>query len=115
MFSGRAQIGCETGVGTKVEGEHAATESVKDARGHLADSASPQDASRLAIQVEAHQAVEREVPLAYTCVGPVDLPIQREHEPHRVLGDGERRILRHTHDGHAKPRGRGKVNVVIAR
>ena len=75
-----------------VVGEQAAPEPVHDPGDPHADLAGPHDADGPAVQVEAQQAVEREVPLAHPVVGAVELPVQCQHQPHGVLGDRVRRI-----------------------
>ena len=52
----------------------------------------------LPCEVEAEQAVEREVAVADPVVGAGDVPVEGEHERKRVLGDGVRRVRRHPDD-----------------
>ncbi len=85
-----------------VGGQQAAAEAGEDLGRGGADDAGADDAHRAAVQVEAEQAVEREVAVAHAVVGPVDLAVQREDERDCVLGDGVRRVRRHADDPQAE-------------
>lgn len=75
----------------------------------------PHDANGLAVHVEAHQPVEREVAVARAPVGAVYLTVERQHQRHGVFRHGVRRIGRNPHHGNPVT-GRGvQVDVVEAR
>ena len=74
-------------VGERIDGEHPASQ-VPEQPGHdRTDPAGADDAGRLAGEVEADEAVEREVAVTDAVVGTVDAPVQREDERQGVLGD----------------------------
>jgi hypothetical protein len=76
------------------------------------DFAGTDDAYRLAIQVEAEQAVQREIVFARAVVGAMDLTVERQDHADRELGYGVWRIGRDP--GHLQPEpGRGgEVDIV---
>ena len=65
------------------------------------DLAGTDDARRLAVHVEPHQAVQREIPVARAPVGTVDFAVERQHQRHGMFRDGMGRIGRNAHDGDA--------------
>jgi hypothetical protein len=102
------------GVRVRIGREQPAAEAVHDAGEYRPDLARADDADRATAQVEAEQAVEREVALAHPVEGPVRAAVQRQDQRDGVLGDGVRRIRRHAGDGDAQPFGRRQVDMVEA-
>ena len=98
----------------RVAGQHAHAEAVQDADHRRADDAGADHPHGAAVQVEAEQAVEREVAVAHALVGAVDLAVEGQDEGHGMLGDGVRRVGRHAHHPQAERRRRGQVDVVEA-
>jgi hypothetical protein len=74
----------------RVEGHHLAAEMPQQPCNDRSDLPRADHRRRLARHVETHQSLEREVPLAHTVVGPMDLAIQRQHERQGVFGHGVR-------------------------
>jgi hypothetical protein len=95
-------------------GEHPAAEAEHDPGEHRADLAGADDPDGPAVQVEAEQAVQREVALADPVVGPVDLAVEREDQADGVLGDGVGRVAGDADDAQAEAARGGEVDVVEA-
>ena len=86
----------------RVESQHAHTEPFEDLRGDAPDLSGADDADGFAVEIESHQAVEREVELAHPVEGAVSFPIEREDERNGVLGHGVGRVARDPRDGDAQ-------------
>src|SRR5690606_37042498 len=76
-----------------------AAEAVHDPGEHRADLARADHSDSLPVEVEAEQPVQREVALAHPGVRAVELPVEGEEQPHRVLRDRVRRVCRDANDG----------------
>jgi hypothetical protein len=99
-------------VDDRVERHHLAAQ-VPQQPGHdRADLAGADHRCRLARHVEADQPLEREVAVAHTVVGSMDLAVQRQHEGQRVLGHGVRRVRRHPDHRDPESLRRREVDVV---
>ena len=101
-------------VGEGIVGQHAHAEALADAGEEAADLAGPDDAGRLAVEVEAGEAGEREVVVARAGRGTVDVPDQREQERGGVLGNGVGGIGGDAHDRQAGIPRRLEIDVVVA-
>ncbi len=69
-------------------------------------------ADREALEVEAEQPAEGEIPLAHAVVGTVDAPVQRQDHGDPVLGHRIGRIGRHARHRDAKAPGGGEIHIV---
>ena len=65
-------------------------------------------------ELAAKEAVEGEVPLAHPVEGAVELALERQDQPHGVLGDRGRGVGGHPRDRDTEPGGRRDVDVVEA-
>ena len=91
----------------RIIGEHLHAESAQDLGNDAPDLAGAHDAGGLAVQVEADQAIEREVELAHTVEGAVDLAVESQQQRDGMLGHRVRRIDRDTRDGKVQRLGGG--------
>lgn len=98
---------------THVVGEDAAAEVPQEARDDHADAAGAHDARRLAREVKADEAREREVAVAHAVVRAVDLAVEAEDQRERVLRDGVGGVRRDAHHRDAEPRRCIDVHVVV--
>ena len=102
-------------VGERVVGQHDRSRSRRGCAAAVAPMMPGADhPDRAAAQVEAEQAVEREVAVAHALVGAVDLAVESQDQGDGVLGDGVRRVGRDAHDAQAERRRRGEIDVVEA-
>src|SRR5690606_9251627 len=103
------------GIRDDVMNEDLGIESAEDADNAFADLPRADDADRSPGYIEAEETFEGEIAVANTRVSAMELPVQREHHPDSVLGDGVGRIGRHA--GHLEPQLLGgiQIDVVIAR
>lgn len=85
----------------------------EQARDDGADAARADDARRLAREVKADEAGEREVAVAHAVVRAVDIAVEREDERERVLRNGVGGVRGHAHDREAEARRRLDVDVVV--
>jgi hypothetical protein len=88
-------------------------EAAKNLRGDLSDLARADNADGFAVDIKAHQPVERKVVFAHAIVSAMNLPIQGEQQTDRMFGHGMRGIRRHTRHGETKGFGRSKVHIVV--
>src|SRR5690606_24026234 len=98
-----ASIRCRFRVRSHVERNDAATKPAEDTGGGTPDPAGPHDTDRLAVEIEANEAIEGEVPLADASVSAVDLAIERQNEGHRMLGDRMWGVFGHSDHGKPDP------------
>ena len=98
----------------RIEREHAHAEAAQDLRGDAADFSRAENAGGLAVQVEADEAVEREVQVMHAVVGARDFAIEREEQRDGVLGDGVGRVGRDARDREAEFLRGGEVDAVEA-
>ncbi len=70
-----------------VVANHLATESQHDSRKNAPDLAGPDHSGCLAVQIEAHQTIEREVGITGPVVGPVNLTVNGEKEGNGMFCD----------------------------
>ncbi|MNO97301.1 hypothetical protein D3C76_890040 [compost metagenome] len=109
-----AADGLDFAVRVGIVGQHTAAEAGHDAGEHHADLAGADHADALAVQVEAGQAVQREVAFAGAVVGAVQVAAERQDQADGVFGDGVGRVGRHPHHGQPERPGGGQVDVVVA-
>ena len=64
----------------------------------LTDLTGPDDADGLSMKVKAGQSIQCKVAFSRPVISLVELPVQTKQHSHRMLGNGIRRIRRHTHD-----------------
>ena len=102
-------------VGEKIVGHDLHAESLENADQLAGDLARADDARGLAVHVEAHQPVKREVAVARAPVGAVYLAVERQHQRHGVFRHGVRRIGRNPHHGNPVTGGGVQIDVVEAR
>ena len=88
-------------IGEDVVSQHLHAEPLEYPDQLTGDLAGADDARRLAVHVEPHQAVQREIPVARAPVGTVDFAVERQHQRHGMFRDGMGRIGRNAHDGDA--------------
>ena len=102
-------------IGKQIVGHDLHAEPLENADQLAGDPARADDPRGLAVHVETHQPVEREVAVARAPVGAVYLAVERQHQRHGVFRHGVRRIGRNPHHGNPVT-GRGvQVDVVEAR
>ncbi len=102
-------------VGIEVVGQYVHAEAAEDADELLGYLARADDARRLAVHVEAQQAVQGEVAVARAPRGAVDFAVEREHQRHGVLRHGVGRVGGHANHRDAALGGGLQVDVVVAR
>ncbi len=107
-----AVLGGPVAIRKRIVGQHLHAEAAQDLGDDAADLAGADDAGGLAVQVEADQAVEREVQFADAVEGAVNLAIERQQQRDGVLGHGVGRIDRHARDGELQLLGGGEIHVV---
>ena len=95
-----------------VHRQHLAIEPAHQLRDHRADLARADEPDRAPVKVKTEQPIEREVAFANAVVSAVQMPVERENEPDRVLRHRVRRIRRHPHDADAVPLCRREIDVV---
>lgn len=101
-------------VGSWIVSHQPATETRHDAGEDAADRPCPDDAHRAAVEVEAQQSGQREVPLPDACPCSVDLPVECQDQADRVFSDRVRRVGRDPHHRQSEPARRVDVDVVEA-
>ena len=97
-----------------VVGDDAHPEATADLDKRAPDLARADHADRPAVEIDAGQPDNAEIELARAPVRLVQSAVQREQQPHRVLGDGVRRIRGHAHDVQLAVR-RLDVHIAVAR
>ena len=100
------------GIGHDVVCDHLAPETEHDPGDPRADAPRADDPDRPAVEVEAQQAIEREIAFANACIGTVDVAIERQDECDRMLGHRFRRIGGDARDGDAERLCSGEVDIV---
>ena len=110
---GDARLAGENAVGVGVVGQNFHAESEQDADDDAGDLARADHPDGLAVHIESHESLQREVAVARAPACARDLAVEREHHRHRVLRDGMGRIGGYAHDGDVEgPRG-FQVDVVV--
>ena len=104
----------EFGRVTLVEADQRAAESGHDAGEDGADLPRADHPHRPTHEIETHETVELEIPLARAIVGARNLAIQREEEADGKLGHGVGKIIDNAHDLDAELPRRPHVDMVEA-
>ena len=102
-------------VGTEIVSDDLHAEAPENADQLTGDPARADDAGRLAVEIEAQQTVEREIPVPRAPIGAMDFAVERQHERHGVLRHGMRRVGGDPHHGNPVLRRREQVHVVETR
>jgi len=102
------------GTGHGIEGQHATAEPGEDPCDGGSDLPGAHHSRRAADEIEAEQAIQREVALADARPGAVHLAVESEDEGDGVLGHRVRRVGGHAGDGQGEARRRGQIDVVVA-
>jgi len=96
-----------------VESQQLTAKSGHDAGKDGSDLPGADHGHRATHEIETHETVEREIPLASAIVGPRNLAIQREQQANGELGHGVRRIIDHAHDLDAELARRPQVDMLM--
>src|SRR4029453_6680937 len=98
-----------------VESQQLTAEPGHDAGKDDADLPRADHGHRATDEIEAHETVELEIPLASAIVSPRNLAIQREQQANGELGHGVRRIIDDADDLDAQLASRLQVDMIEAR
>ena len=107
-----AELGGAGGRDVRVVGDEGDVERREPLRHQLPDLAEPDDADRLARQLDAGEAAALPLPLAQARVGGRDVPGRGQQQGDRVLGGAHDVGRGRVDDHHAARGGRGHVDVV---
>ena len=102
------------GVGEDIVGEDFHPETLEDVNQYAGDFPGADDTHRLAVHVETHEAVEREVAVARPPAGTGNLTIEGKHQGDSVFRHGVGRISRDADDADAILPGGSQIDVVVA-
>jgi hypothetical protein len=97
-----------------VEAKDVATKATSDVDQALTNLTCTDDTEGLAVHVESNEAVEREVVVAGSVDGLVDLSVEGHNQSNGVLGDGVGGVSRDTSNAEAKLGGSLEVKVIVA-
>ena len=99
------------GVSICVAGDEAAAETMQNARDRGPDAACADDADGLAPQFKAEQPLQGEISIAHAVICLGKMPVERQYQPHAMLGYGVRRVGGHAH--HVQPQAGGDMDVHV--